>query len=378
MHFARMKYKYLYDMQKYPTDWDRWPRDGNIGDCIQNLAVENLYRELGISDETLLKINRDEIPFYNGDKCILPMQAWFGNYAGTFPLPWSSQIEPVFIGFHLNKGWQTRERFLREKIQERMEPFQPIGCRDRNTRDFLISLGLDAYFSGCMTLTFPKRESNPENGKIFVVDITDTTKNILPEHIKQQADYSITHFYYYNQYPVTEEGALLFENQARKILARYKNEAKLVITSKIHCAMPCIAMGIPVIFIHEENNVNERFDVLKGIVPLYSPYEPYEIDWNPAAVNIDDLKIAIKENAFFRISKAAEKFGLPLNKTYNSSDEKQIRDNMETITNKLISQVEVKKFKTVNEIKKKCPFKKFFISLIPFTKLRRKLRNKYC
>jgi len=35
---------------------------------------------------------------------------------------------------------------------------------------------------------------------------------------------------------------------SEEILSYYKDNAKLMITSRFHCAMPCIAMGIPVIF----------------------------------------------------------------------------------------------------------------------------------
>lgn len=187
-----------------------------------------------------------------------------------------------------------------------MKAFEPIGCRDRSTCDFLRSLGVNAYFSGCMTLTFDKREKEPVNGKIFLVDPTRKTLKKLPHWIREQADTSITHFYYWNQYPVTLQGAQDFENEARHILQRYKNEARLVITSKIHAAMPCVAMGIPVIFIHEEAD-NVRFDVLDGILPRYTPKDMPFIDWNPKAADISELKQALIANALDRILQKEDK-----------------------------------------------------------------------
>ena len=181
-----------------------------------------------------------------------------------------------------------------------MKAFEPIGCRDRSTCDFLRSLGVNAYFSGCMTLTFDQREKEPENGKIFLVDATRKTLKKLPQAIREQVDTSITHFYYWNQYPVTWQGAQDFENEARRILQRYKEEARLVITSKIHVAMPCVAMGIPVIFIHEDAD-NVRFDVLNGILPRYTPKDIPFIDWNPKAVDISELKQALIANASDRL-----------------------------------------------------------------------------
>ena len=63
--YARIFNQYKYQMQKRPDD-ALWPRDGNIGDCIQSLAIENLYRKIGIAPETLTLINRDDISTYRG------------------------------------------------------------------------------------------------------------------------------------------------------------------------------------------------------------------------------------------------------------------------------------------------------------------------
>lgn len=294
-NFARMYIKYT-----YKTEQDFFNL-GNLGDCVQNIAVENLYKKLGIAPNDLLHVNRDELPDYNGTKCKLVMQSWFGYTNKTFPLPWSKKIEPIFIGFHISSGNHGREHFITNNVHTAMAEFQPIGCRDRNSRDFLKSFGLDAYFSGCMTLTFDKRESEPSDGKIFIVDVNRKSLNKIPNRIKRCADFSITHLYKFDKYPITENDAQTFEDTAREILNRYKNEAKLVITSRIHVAMPCVAMGIPVIFI-TDRPYDERFDVLRGILPIYSYRDIYWINWNPTAPDITILKSAIIDNAIAQIT----------------------------------------------------------------------------
>jgi len=287
MQYARLK-------QQFKCDITTWNLVGNIGDCIQNLAVDNLYREFGIPCK--IKINHNAITDYKGEMALLPMQGWFGSTYNVFTPNWSENVVPVFVGFHLNDRANCREIFEEKKIYEKMKKFQPIGCRDRNTRDYLKSLGLDAYFSGCLTLTFPRRTKEPENGKIFVVDLTPKAKNILPEAILKQADFSITHNYKFDNYPISDEEAEKFENCAREILKKYKDEAKLVITSRIHAAMPCLAMGIPVIYISDFRD-ESRLDVLNGILPKYTPEDARIINWNPKAPNIENLKKAIKNNA---------------------------------------------------------------------------------
>jgi hypothetical protein len=267
---------------------------------IQCIAAENIYSKAGVKSAELLKINRDEINFYNGIECNLLMQAWFGDYSRVRHLPWSDKISPIFLGFHLSSINHTRERFVEEEIYLKMKPYMPIGCRDRGTMKFLRNLGVDAYFSGCLTLTFDKRENEPKNGKIFTVDVAPRVLKRLPKYITDSADDTISHFYYWSHYPVSDEGAKEFENAGRAILNRYRNEAKLVITSKIHAAMPCVAMGIPVVFITDTPK-NERFDVLQGILPIYSHHDIKYVDFSPAPADIDVLKSAIISNAVDRV-----------------------------------------------------------------------------
>ncbi len=293
-NFARQYIKYQYSKEA------GWDCTGNIGDCIQNIAVEELYKKAGISPDKLININRDSLPTYNGPQVRLVMQGWFADAHECFPFPWSDKIDPVFLGFHVNKMNNTRERFVRDNVLRQMKAYEPIGCRDRNTRDFLKMFGLDAYFSGCMTLTFDTRKKTPRNGKIFIVDLQPKSLERLPDKIREKGDFSITHLYKFDKYPITEKAAKKFEDDARNILKRYKEEAKMVITSRIHVAMPCIAMGIPVVFICDHPS-DERFDVLRGIIPVYRYRDVKYVNWKPGKVNINKLKNAIINNAIAQI-----------------------------------------------------------------------------
>lgn len=298
--FARMFIRYC---SKVDFGWNK---KGNIGDAIQNIAIENLYKKLGILESSLTLVNRDELNLYEGREVELVMQSYFADAYGVFPFPIAKRIKPLFLGFHLNPTNNTRKRFVKEKIGDSFKAYEPIGCRDRNTARFLQKLGLEAYFSGCMTLTLDKREKAPENGKIFVVDLCDKALKKLPREIKEVADFSISHVWQFENYPLTFDDAMFFENKAKEILEVYKNEAKLVITSRIHVAMPCIAMGIPVVFISKAL-VNARFDVLQGLVPVYYYKDIKYVDWMPKAVNIDDMKNAIIRNAKAQILNTDDK-----------------------------------------------------------------------
>lgn len=161
-------------------------------------------------------------------------------------------------------------------------------------------------------MTFPKRELTPSTPKIFFVD-ADFVKKIIPDNLKDVESESITH--------VEKIKGDKFEF-ANSLLNIYKNEATLVITTRLHCALPCVAFGIPVILFHNPND--RRMDTVNGIgLKIYRDRMNYPkivnyilnyfgcldyikklhrnyylkklkrnnaINWNPGTLNIESVK----------------------------------------------------------------------------------------
>ena len=75
-----------------------------------------------------------------------------------FGLPYHPNLNPIFLSFHLNRdpGADADETI------EYLKAHGPIGCRDWTTVDLLLSAGIDAFFTGCLTTTvnavFPERD----------------------------------------------------------------------------------------------------------------------------------------------------------------------------------------------------------------------------
>ena len=89
-----------------------------------------------------------------------------------------------------------------------------------------------------------------------------------------------------------------FQNAAKNLLERYKNEAKLIITSALHCAAPCTAMGIPVILCRANDEQLTRFSALDKILPIYTldDFKKKRVDFSFNAPNIEPLKRAMLDN----------------------------------------------------------------------------------
>ncbi|MFD2562457.1 polysaccharide pyruvyl transferase family protein [Aquimarina rubra] len=258
----------------------------NVGDNIQSLAAKQYLPKV----DTLL--NRERLGEYKGDPIKLIMNGWFTHNIHNW-VP-SEEIDPVFVSFHMNNT--AAPAMLSEKGIAYLKKHEPIGCRDQFTADTLKAKGIDAHFTGCLTLTLDSyKVDDAERGDdIYIVDplysypraekvfynTKITIKNILNgsafklgkknKHIKKFISKEVLDTAtFINQEPpsntYTDEEKFAM---AEDLLNKYA-KAKLVITSRIHCALPCLAMGTPVIFVNGFDSFVDscRFD---GILELFN------------------------------------------------------------------------------------------------------------
>lgn len=252
----------------------------NLGDNAQTFGIEVLYEMLGYSKEDIKEINMYNLNDFSGERTIVPMNAFFSSGIKSAIFPTSKDIFPLFIGFHCND----------EKILDNVNYFkkyEPIGCRDEYTKELLSERGVESYISGCVTIMMPKRSIEPKRSKTFFVDIPDSLEKYIPKKLKENCEY-VKHVKYVNTLEYTEEDRKENDKFAREIFEKYKNEATLVVTSRLHCAVPCLAMGIPVIIVKE--NIDYRFGWLDKFVPIYDLDEFDKIDWNAKAVDLEHIK----------------------------------------------------------------------------------------
>jgi hypothetical protein len=74
---------------------------------------------------------------------------------------------------------------------------------------------------------------------------------------------------------------------ARELLRRY-GSAKLVITSRLHCALPCLALGTPVVLLRPGVEQDPRFHGLRELVRYHNdPSRPIQINWEEPEPNRD-------------------------------------------------------------------------------------------
>ena len=184
-------------------------------------------------------------------------QGWF-SMTPEKCFPPSSAIEPVFVGFHITDLFEAREWLLTGECLEYLRSHEPIGCRDEGTREMLERAGIRAFVTHCLTLTFPHRGRPPVGGKVCIVDGDGLP---IPRRLRKGAVHQ-TH----SCSPDLGEDAKMA--MARQLLTFYRDQARLVITRRLHCALPCLAMGIPVVFFGNPDDY--RLGVLRDLrIPIY-------------------------------------------------------------------------------------------------------------
>ena len=240
----------------------------NIGDDIQSLASRQHLPRV----DTL--VERDEIsnfkPEENGQYAML-LNGWFMQQPQNWPP--SDRISPLFISFHIDK--YSKKQMLAPASLEYFRKHEPIGCRDHATAALLESNGVKSYYSGCLTLTLEKPDVPAERNGFVVCDPfghDDKYKFFLrghPQHQKllkvldpkNQLE-SAEHVTHEIAPDIPQEERLTL---AQDLLKKYAS-ASLVITSRIHCALPCLAFGTPVLFIEPRKASDYFYGGLVGKV----------------------------------------------------------------------------------------------------------------
>jgi len=237
----------------------------NIGDDVQTYAALQL---LGNVDYFLDResLNSPGI----SDTVKLLCNGWFMKNPKNWPP--ASNLHPLFISMYIDHKHGCYEKMLSPNLITYYQKYSPIGCRDKNTLKLFQELGINSYYSGCLTLTLPKFEGEKSDEvlmvdpfvKIFNQKYVETQINRLvpPEHrnkvtVLTHHDYEIKHL------PIEKR-----MEKVANLLQRYAR-AKLIITSRIHCALPATAMGTPVYFMDVGYDRKKAHERLEGLIDLF-------------------------------------------------------------------------------------------------------------
>jgi hypothetical protein len=188
----------------------------NNGDDMQALAVRNMMP--GVD----LEVDREHLGYCVPPGTNVVVAGWYKHNAWDWPP--HPNYNPLFVGVHIAK------RELVDKHRDYWNSYgKPVYTRDTSTAAIFEACGIEAYFAGCVTLTL-NRPDVPKTEEVLAVDIPPCAGLPLV-----YADVEVD--------PNAPVGRR--EWQALKRLRRYA-AARCVITSRLHVALPCVAVGTPV------------------------------------------------------------------------------------------------------------------------------------
>ena len=264
----------------------------NLGDPIQTLA------QLGLLPECHVQAKRDHLhEFVSARRTVLLMDGWFSHLPENWPP--SKHVEPLFVSFHIAP---QHAQLAADRHFDYFKRVEPIGCRDLHTVRLFENLGIQALFSGCLTLSL--QNAMPARTKsVYLVDThlappdasgyppcyPEALAKLVPKRILDEAEY-IEH-----DAPRQYRNDHVYKlNRARDLIDAY-SRARLVITSRLHCALSCLALGTPVVFLNRTVKSDPRFDGYRDCLQGYEISDHrIDFDWdNPEPKDVTRLKLLL-------------------------------------------------------------------------------------
>lgn len=246
----------------------------NLGNEIQSIAARRFLPRVDyfIEHHTVDRFDED-----TDVKTI--MNAWYLNCPEAWPP--SRNIDPLLVSMHFNSVKSTEKAVLSKESREYFRDYGPVGCRDVYTQEFLNDNGIDAYYTGCLTLTLDTggKYNEPDEENQYILINADASDKLI-SYLKDRTDkkiYAINQdfapsfekafpgkipksLYNHTSYYDNIEKLFLAENMLRL----YEN-ASCIITDRLHCALPSLALKTPVLLFNTRRK-QERFDGLRNLL----------------------------------------------------------------------------------------------------------------
>lgn len=242
----------------------------NLGDDLQAIATSlNLpFVDRVIEREKLADARFDEPHF-------TIMQSWFTRQWFRAP---SASIDPYYFAFCVGRPEMSRGLWPRH-----LKAHQPIGARDQETMARLARMGVESFWSGCLTLrigSFLEPVPAEERSGVYFVDLAPEAERFVPDDIRARA-VRIS-----NETPP----ALMADPLARMArvaaLCDRLRRAELVVTRRLHTALPCAGFRTPTAIVisatAHDSNIN-RFSGFEDFIPIRyygKGIETRPIDWS--------------------------------------------------------------------------------------------------
>lgn len=278
----------------------------NIGDYMQSLAA------LQFLPKDYVYVEKEKVADFTSNEPVkVIMNGWYMWHPENWP-PKEKNLIPLLTSMHFTPI--TVKKMIENGGKEYLMKYGPVGCRDTNSVELLQKEGIEAYFSGCLTLTLGKQyASTGEKKGVCFVDpyipslriLSNDSRKIYPLNAVKALCYFLAHpikicrlskkpFFqgrlkflaYYNASMFYHAYSRLFDDEVifnaeyithmvptsveesqeslfkrtEQLLKKYAS-SRYIVTSRIHCALPCVGVGTPVLF-----TLNDQMESKKNLI----------------------------------------------------------------------------------------------------------------
>lgn len=211
----------------------------NLGDDVQSLAAALLLPRV---DAYVDRDRLDRVRLSEPHRLI--MNSWFAikRYAAT---PHASLL-PHYFGYCVGRQELINPAWLSEWKRR-----EPIGCRDLHSVAILQNAGIAAHFTGCLTTWMGRFFEPSKRDGVLFIDVPETMDRFIPEQIRSHAR-RITN-------GTANRNASPFE-RFRTIASTLDaiRTAEMVVTRRLHAALPCVGFGTPVTVYLDGSDIKNR------------------------------------------------------------------------------------------------------------------------
>ena len=252
----------------------------NLGDDIQSYAARRFLPRV---DYIVDRERLDTFTTGTDGPVSVIMNAWYMHK--KFNWPPAQVINPFFISVHVTQNnsyeiYGIGDRFLDGLGGDYLRHYAPIGARDESTLLLLRRKGIESYLSGCLTLTLDLPPIETKTDKVLLVDVHPKRVKLLKKRYPQIDWAETTHIFDSKMHCKLslDERFTQVENQLRL----YQG-AKCVVTERLHCALPCLALGTPVLLIARI----DALDRMNSFLRLLHTTTPKELEKGDTLYNFN-------------------------------------------------------------------------------------------
>lgn len=219
----------------------------NVGDDIQAYAASRFLPKI---DYIIDRENLESFVPRKKEYVATIMNAWYIHDKFNFnisPYIYPCLISMFFKNFPYDKGTTIGTDYINGNVINILKKYGPVGTRDLHTKKIMDNLNVENYFSGCMTLTLEGFKNIKKEDYIVTVGLTDKEINF----IKSKTNRPIKIFK-----QDVKKGSFsneTWEQRKKRVedtLKLYQG-AHMVITNKLHCSLPCLALKTPVLLLYD-------------------------------------------------------------------------------------------------------------------------------